>query len=65
MTKIAKTENGKEIQIKPEGYGSLLKISFKSGGKLPSELRGEFTSYREAETAVAGYLANKKTNSGK
>ena len=60
-----KTANGKELQIKPDGYGSLLKISFKSGGQLPAELTGEFTSYREAETAVDGYLANKKAKSGK
>lgn len=54
------TPNGKELQIKPaEGYGSMLSISFTSGGELPRELAGLFTSYRDANEAVANYL-NKK-----
>lgn len=57
---VATTSKGKEIQVKPGESGSLLEISFTSGGKIPKALTGKFTSHSEAQDAINQYLASGK-----
>lgn len=52
-----KTKKGKEIKVVFSDNGVLYKVQFASGGELPKELQGEFTSSREAEKAIQRYLA--------
>jgi len=50
------TPNGKDIEIFiPDGTGHY-KVQFKSGGQLPAELTGSFTSVAIAKVAVDSYL---------
>lgn len=51
------TPNGKEIQI--VGDRTLYKIQFSTGGQLPKELQGLFTSHTEAKRKIDQYLEKK------
>lgn len=59
------TPAGKEIQLKIKNGTSHIQVEFSSGGQLPQEFLGVFTTEREAEIAILKYIANckeKKTN---
>lgn len=53
--KTFETPAGKEIQIPRTPQGSY-KIQFATGGELPENLTGLFTSEKAAEVAVRVYL---------
>lgn len=55
------TPNGKELQITIAPNTSHHKISFTSGGELPVELSGLFTSTYEATKAILAYLGKKES----
>lgn len=50
------TPNGKEIQIVRDPKTAHIKIQFGSGGELPQELSGFYTSEAFASKAIVGYL---------
>jgi hypothetical protein len=50
------TPNGKEIQIVRDPKTAHIKIQFGSGGELPQELTGFYTSEAFASRAIVGYL---------
>jgi hypothetical protein len=50
------TPNGKEIQIVRDPKTAHIKIQFGSGGELPQELSGFYTSEAFASRAIVGYL---------
>ena len=50
------TPAGKEIVAYHDPMGSHVKIKFTSGGELPEELAGLFTSKTFAEKAIIAYL---------
>jgi hypothetical protein len=50
------TPNGKEIQIVRDPKTAHIKIQFGSGGELPQELSGFYTSESFASRAIVGYL---------
>lgn len=50
------TPAGKEIVAFHDPKGSHVKIKFTSGGELPPELAGLFTSLSFAEKAIISYL---------
>lgn len=55
------TPNGKEIQVVRDAKNSnYLKIQFATGGEIPNDLAGLFTSYRLANIAIDKYLQKKK-----
>lgn len=51
------TPNGKTIVTYLEPETALLRIKFTSGGELPLELSGMFTSSVIANKVIEGYLA--------
>ena len=53
---MLKTHNGKEIQIVRDFKTAHIKIQFGSGGELPQELSGFYTSEAFASKAIVGYL---------
>lgn len=55
-----KTEAGKEIDIVVDNKTAHYKIQFKTGGELPQELTGLFTSTYKAIEAINRYLGNRK-----
>lgn len=55
--KTFETAAGKEIQMKIHPGTSHIKVSFGSGGELPEEFSGVFTTEREAEIAINKYIA--------
>ena len=55
MTKFV-TPAGKEIVAYHDPMGSHVKVKFTSGGELPAELAGLFTSKTFAEKAIVSYL---------
>lgn len=55
MTKFV-TPAGKEIVAYHDPMGSHVKVKFTSGGELPAELAGLFTSKTFAEKAIISYL---------
>ncbi|AUR81835.1 coil containing protein [Vibrio phage 1.015.O._10N.222.51.E5] len=60
MRLIGTTPNGKKIFLGriERGNGKVLQgFKFGDGGELPKELQGAFLDMRQAETAVAKYLA--------
>jgi hypothetical protein len=60
MTKVVGvTPQGKEIQIYIDPKTAFRKLSFTSGGELPEQLSGIFTSEREAMRAVNDYVASR------
>lgn len=52
---MGETEKGKKLQIVRDNWGNW-DICFESGGELPKELKGKFTSSLEAERVINGYL---------
>ena len=50
------TPAGKEIVAYHDPMGSHVKVKFTSGGELPAELAGLFTSKTFAEKAIIAYL---------
>ena len=54
------TQNGKEINIVRDQGSPHLKIQFASGGELPQELSGIFTSEPFAENAIKEYLGKQE-----
>jgi hypothetical protein len=50
------TPNGKEIQIVRDPKTAHIKIQFGSGGELPQELSGFYTSESFASRTIVGYL---------
>lgn len=50
------TKGGKNIEIYTDSNSSLYRIKFTSGGELPWELGGLFTSTVFADIAIKGYL---------
>jgi len=57
--KIFETPAGKKIQLKICPRTAHIKIEFASGGELPEELSGLYTSEREAEISITKYLSHK------
>ena len=60
-----KTPNGKEIGIVHRLNKSYWEVQFNSGGQLPPELSGGFTSPKQAQLAINQYLARKNSSSAK
>lgn len=58
--KTFQTHNGKEIQLVRNNKTAQINIQFGSGGELPDELKGLYTSERFAEQAVVSYLEKTK-----
>lgn len=54
-----KTKAGKEIALIICPKTNHIKLQFTSGGELPEELTGLFTSEREAEKVITQYLERK------
>lgn len=54
-----KTKAGKEITLFICPKTNHIKVQFSSGGELPEELTGLFTSEREAEKVITPYLERK------
>lgn len=50
------TPNGKSISTFIEPNTSLIRIKFDTGGELPEELSGYFTSERSAHQAITNYI---------
>lgn len=50
------TLGGKEINIYTDPVSAHLRIKFTTGGELPTELSGIFTSPARAKAAVESYL---------
>lgn len=55
------TPNGKKIQMKIHPNTVLIKLEFATGGELPQDLSGLFTTEREATIAINRYLAKQET----
>ncbi len=49
-----KTPGGKIIELFYEGF--LLKARFTTGGQLPQQLKGSYTSFAQAKTSIEMYL---------
>lgn len=58
--KSFETHNGKVIQLVRNNKTAQINIQFTSGGELPEELTGLFTTERFAELAVNAYLEKTK-----
>ncbi len=54
-----KTKAGKEIALFICPKTNHIKVQFSSGGELPEELTGLFTSEREADKVITSYLERK------
>jgi hypothetical protein len=59
---IGTTPAGKELYVAVAKGTSLYKLEFASGGELPSDLQGNYTSISEAEMRGRSYLASKHTS---
>ena len=57
------TPNGKELKVVVAPNTGHFKIIFTSGGELPAELQGLFTSSVYAEKHIAAYLGKKQGSS--
>lgn len=57
---LGTTENGKEIYLVRRPNCSVRMIAFGSGGKLPKQLEGGFSSVQAARHVVSSYLAKVK-----
>lgn len=55
------TEGGKAINLVRKPNCSVRTIAFDSGGKLPTQLEGGFSSVAAATKVVASYLAKVKS----
>ena len=56
MNVVYTTAGGKEIAIYNDPVTAHIKIKFTTGGELPRELTGIFTTPARAKQAVEGYL---------
>lgn len=54
------TPNGKQIATFVEANSPMYRIKFTTGGELPSELQGVFTSEKFADRAIKAYLQSYK-----
>ena len=54
------TKGGKEINVVRDQRSPHLKIQFATGGELPQELSGIFTSEPFAENAIKEYLGKQE-----
>ena len=54
---LGTTENGKEIYLVRRPNCSVRMIAFGSGGQLPAQLEGGFSSIQAARHVVSSYLA--------
>lgn len=59
------TPNGKEIESYRCSQSAQWKIKFTSGGELPEELTGIFTTDKFAEIAINKYLEKQETKKTK
>jgi len=59
---VAKTPNGKEIQLVKHPVFTGFYIKFRGGGELPNELSGRWTTHQKAMEAVRVYLGKKLTS---
>lgn len=59
--RLGTTAAGKEIEAYMQGNRCLYKIRFTSGGQLPDNLTGEYTSVGEAQKDVDVYLKELET----
>ena len=59
------TPAGKEIQTKRCEKTQLLRIEFATGGELPTDLSGYYTSEKEVERVIIIYLAKVKNKVSK
>ena len=59
-TILGKTPKGKVIISKPALNTTGFKIEFTSGGQLPKDFKGVFTSIKEAQKTVNRYLSTVK-----
>lgn len=55
--RIFKTANGKEVTTFIDPINAHYRIKFLSGGELPEELSGLFTSVSRAEIAITRYIS--------
>lgn len=62
--KTYSTVNGKEVQIVRNPRGDWC-IQFATGGELHSTIQGIYTTEREAEKAVLGFLSMKEDQATK
>lgn len=60
-----KTAGGKEICIFNDPINAHIKIKFTSGGELPQELSGIFTTPARAKMAVENYLRKEEVKAEK
>jgi len=60
--KTFETPAGKRIQLKICPTTAHIKVEFSTGGELPMELSGLYTTEREAEISILKYLAKQKRN---
>lgn len=56
---VARTDFGKEIEIKRTRDGQFFEIGFVGGGEKPKEFEGRFTSHVLANQAVELYKSRK------
>lgn len=57
--KMLLTANGKEVQVVPNGKGAY-RIQFASGGELPENIAGLYTSQRAALIDAISYIEKSK-----
>lgn len=55
---MAKTQKGKEIQIRQDKW-CIYRVEFVGGGELPESLKGGFTTKADADRAIQIYLATR------
>lgn len=53
------TAGGKEFQLRPVVETGMYTIEFTTGGQVPDELKGSFTSIGKAELAIKVYMERK------
>jgi hypothetical protein len=54
------TSGGKKIRVVKDEWGTFWHVEFMSGGQLPAELSGSFTTPEAADLAVTLYLARQE-----
>jgi hypothetical protein len=64
MEQVYTLPSGKELTVVKNGTG-LFKLQFTSGGELPKELAGLFTSPSEADKTMRMYVARKEAEAAK
>ncbi len=60
MSKTWTTPNGKEIKLYNVENTGLYKIAFATGGELPKELQGKFTSPSQAAKFIEAFISKKQ-----